>query len=76
MGGNNEQLENPKGISSVIDQPGMSVTSAEGWAALMATQNARNTGKQLWVRTVNAKLPEDPFRPPGVTTHHAMRLPS
>ena len=29
----------------------------------------RNSGKTLWTRTVNAKMPEDPWRPPGVTTH-------
>ncbi|MCM2373539.1 outer membrane protein assembly factor BamB family protein [Aporhodopirellula aestuarii] len=29
----------------------------------------RQSGKTLWTKTVNAKMPEDEFRPPGVTTH-------
>lgn len=29
----------------------------------------RKSGKTLWTKTVNAKMPEDPWRPPGVTTH-------
>lgn len=29
----------------------------------------RNTGKTLWTKTVDAKMPEDEYRPPGVTTH-------
>ena len=29
----------------------------------------RNTGKILWKKTVDAKMPEDEWRPPGVTTH-------
>lgn len=29
----------------------------------------RKTGKVLWTKTVKAKLPEDEWRPPGVTTH-------
>ena len=29
----------------------------------------QKSGRQLWVRTVNAKMPEDQYRPPGVTTH-------
>ncbi|MEM8914032.1 MAG: PQQ-binding-like beta-propeller repeat protein, partial [Planctomycetota bacterium] len=27
------------------------------------------TGETLWTKTVAAKMPEDPYRPPGVTTH-------
>ncbi len=29
----------------------------------------RQSGKTIWTKTVNAKMPEDEFRPPGVTTH-------
>ncbi|WP_246114328.1 outer membrane protein assembly factor BamB family protein [Rubripirellula tenax] len=29
----------------------------------------RIAGKTLWTKTVDAKMPEDEFRPPGVTTH-------
>ncbi len=29
----------------------------------------RKTGKTRWTKTVAAKMPEDEFRPPGVTTH-------
>lgn len=29
----------------------------------------RKSGKTLWTKTVKAKLPEDPYRPPGVSTH-------
>ena len=29
----------------------------------------RNTGKTLWDKTVDATMPEDAYRPPGVTTH-------
>ena len=29
----------------------------------------RKTGETLWTKTVNAKMPEDSYRPPGVTTH-------
>lgn len=29
----------------------------------------RNSGKTLWTKTVKAKMPEDAYRPPGVTTH-------
>jgi outer membrane protein assembly factor BamB len=29
----------------------------------------RKTGETLWKKTVNAKMPEDEYRPPGVTTH-------
>ena len=29
----------------------------------------RRTGETRWTKTVNAKLPEDPYRPPGVATH-------
>ncbi|TWU49081.1 outer membrane biogenesis protein BamB [Rubripirellula reticaptiva] len=29
----------------------------------------RISGKTLWTKTVNAKMPEDEYRPPGVTTH-------
>ncbi|MEP3479632.1 MAG: PQQ-binding-like beta-propeller repeat protein [Fuerstiella sp.] len=29
----------------------------------------RNSGKTLWTKTVDAKMPEDEYRPPGVTTH-------
>lgn len=27
------------------------------------------TGKVIWTKTVDAKMPEDPYRPPGVSTH-------
>ncbi|MEM8670350.1 MAG: PQQ-binding-like beta-propeller repeat protein [Planctomycetota bacterium] len=27
------------------------------------------SGEKLWTKTVDAKMPEDPYRPPGVTTH-------
>ncbi|MCA9185452.1 MAG: PQQ-binding-like beta-propeller repeat protein [Pirellulaceae bacterium] len=30
---------------------------------------ARETGEVLWEKTVPAVLPEDPYRPPGVTSH-------
>ncbi|MEM6468902.1 MAG: PQQ-binding-like beta-propeller repeat protein [Planctomycetota bacterium] len=29
----------------------------------------QKTGKQLWSVTVDAKMPEDPWRPPGIPTH-------
>ncbi len=29
----------------------------------------RNTGKTLWSKTIDATMPEDEYRPPGVTTH-------
>ncbi|MGB7329102.1 MAG: PQQ-binding-like beta-propeller repeat protein [Rubripirellula sp.] len=29
----------------------------------------RTSGKTLWTKIVNAKMPEDEYRPPGVTTH-------
>lgn len=29
----------------------------------------RNSGKLLWKKTVDAKMPEDPWRPPGIPTH-------
>jgi outer membrane protein assembly factor BamB len=29
----------------------------------------RSTGKVLWTKTVDAVLPEDPYEPPGVTSH-------
>lgn len=29
----------------------------------------RNSGKALWTKTVDAVLPEDPYTPPGVTSH-------
>ena len=29
----------------------------------------RNSGATLWTKTVDAKMPEDPYRPPGVSTH-------
>lgn len=29
----------------------------------------RKSGKMLWTKTVDAKMPEDPWRPPGVPTH-------
>lgn len=29
----------------------------------------RTTGKMLWTKSAQAKTPEDPYRPPGVTTH-------
>lgn len=29
----------------------------------------RKSGKLLWKKTVNAKMPEDPWRPPGIPTH-------
>lgn len=29
----------------------------------------RNTGKTLWSKIVDATMPEDAYRPPGVTTH-------
>lgn len=29
----------------------------------------RVTGKLLWKKTVNAKMPEDPWQPPGIPTH-------
>ncbi|MEM9367982.1 MAG: PQQ-binding-like beta-propeller repeat protein [Planctomycetota bacterium] len=29
----------------------------------------RVSGETLWTKTVNAKMPEDEWRPPGVTTH-------
>ncbi len=29
----------------------------------------RSSGKELWTKTVDAKLPEDPYSPPGVTSH-------
>jgi outer membrane protein assembly factor BamB len=29
----------------------------------------RNSGKTLWKKTVDAVLPEDPYEPPGVTSH-------
>jgi hypothetical protein len=29
----------------------------------------RNTGKTLWSKTIDATMPEDAYRPPGVTTH-------
>lgn len=30
---------------------------------------SRVTGEMLWTKTVPVKLPEDPYRPPGVTAH-------
>lgn len=29
----------------------------------------RSTGKVLWTKTIDAVLPEDPYEPPGVTSH-------
>ena len=29
----------------------------------------RNSGKELWKKTVNAVMPEDSWRPPGIPTH-------
>ena len=29
----------------------------------------RDSGKLLWKKTVDAKMPEDPWRPPGIPTH-------
>ncbi|QDT11982.1 PQQ-binding-like beta-propeller repeat protein [Planctomycetes bacterium K23_9] len=29
----------------------------------------RKSGKTMWTKTVDAKMPEDEWRPPGVTTH-------